>query len=264
MNREKACEAFEALVALTSQLRSPEGCAWDRAQTIASVRPHLVEELHEVLEALDHGDDEKLRDELGDLLYIVVLISEIAADDGRFELGDVVKGIDHKLRRRHPHVFAGESAGTPDEVRATWEGMKRSEKGHEARQSILDGLPRDLSALLTARRMQEKAAAVGFDWTDVPEVIAKAEEELGELRDEITAGRAERYERELGDLLFATVNLARFLNLDPEAALRKANIRFRRRFMEIEKRFRGRDLREVGLAAMDKVWNEAKKKERGD
>lgn len=261
MDNRSRCEAFEELVRLTDYLRSGEGCAWDRAQTTASIRPHLVEEFHEVLEALDHDDDRKLKDELGDLLFLIVFISNIAEEGGRFHVGDVIDGIDEKLRRRHPHVFGGEAATTPDEVRSTWESAKLREESHAGRHSILDGLPRDLSALLTARRMQEKAAAVGFDWDAVPAVIAKAEEELRELRTEIERGNPERYEDELGDLLFAAVNVARFLGVDPEAALRKTNIKFRRRFAEIEKKFVGRDLREVGLAEMDAAWDEAKDRE---
>ena len=262
MSQRTRGAAFEELLNLTDHLRSPDGCAWDRAQTVDSIRPHLVEELHEVMEALDDGDDERLRDELGDLLFIVVFIARIAEEGGRFDVGDVLDGIDEKLRRRHPHVFGEASASTPGEVRSTWEAAKRTEDSHAGRRSILDGLPRDLSALLTARRIQEKASATGFDWNDVSDVLAKAEEELTELRTEIERGCEDRLENELGDLLFAAVNLARFLGLDPEAALRKTNLKFRRRFAEIEERFRGRDLREVGLEAMDRAWDEAKARER--
>jgi len=253
--------AFARLVGLASHLRSPEGCPWDRAQTVDSVRPHLVEEFYEVLDALDHEDDERLKDELGDLLFLIVFIATIACEAGRFDLVGVLDAISDKLRRRHPHVFGDAAAATPDEVRKTWESAKLREASHAGRGSILDGLPRGLSALLTARRIQEKAAAVGFDWKELTDVLAKIDEEIGELKEEIDAARSEKYEEELGDLLFAIVNVARFLDVDPEAALRKANLKFRRRFALIEKRFEGRDLKEVGLDAMDRVWNEAKEKE---
>ena len=257
--------AFEALVALTSHLRSPDGCAWDRAQTIKTIRPHLVEEFHEVLEALDAEDDAKLRDELGDLLFLIVFIARMAEEENRFGVEDVIEGIDSKLRRRHPHVFGEQNADTPSQVRSHWETTKLTEKAHAERTSILDGLPRDLPALLSARRLQEKAAAVGFDWDDVKDVVGKVNEELSELLKEMDEVDYSRHEEELGDLLFAVVNLARFLSVDPEAALRKTNLKFKRRFAAIERRFEGNDLREVGLEAMDRVWNEAKggEKEKG-
>jgi len=255
-------DAFAELVELTRHLRSPEGCAWDRAQTVETIRPHLVEELHETLEALDANDDVRLRDELGDLLFIVVFIARIAEEDGRFDIAQITRGIDAKLRRRHPHVFGDLEASTPDEVRSHWETTKLTEDSHADRRSILDGLPRELSALLTARRIQEKAAAVGFDWPGPADVLDKIEEETAELRAEIDGGATERHEAELGDLLFAVVNIARFLRIDPEAALRKTNLRFRKRFGLIEDRFWGEDLRDIGLEAMDRVWEEAKEKER--
>ena len=254
----KSSDAFERLVALTATLRSPGGCAWDRAQTVATIRPHLVEEFHEVLEAMDADDDEQLRDELGDLLFLIVFIARMMEEGSRFDLTSIVEGIDAKLRRRHPHVFGDKEASTPDAVRSHWERTKLTEKSHSGRTSILDGLPRDLPALLTARRLQEKAAAVGFDWDDLSDVLAKVDEELAELRVEIADRRAEKYEEELGDLLFAIVNIARTLEVDPEAALRKTNLKFRRRFALIEDRFRDKDLSKVGLEAMDRVWNEAK------
>jgi tetrapyrrole methylase family protein/MazG family protein len=254
-------DAFARLIELTAQLRSPDGCAWDRAQTVKTIRPHLVEEFHEVLEALDAEDDSRLRDELGDLLFLIVFIARMSEEAGRFDISEIVEGIDAKLRRRHPHVFGDMEASTPDEVRSHWETTKLTEKSHAERDSILDGLPRDLPALLTARRLQEKAAAVGFDWDDLGGVMAKVDEELAELRQEIDDGSDDRYEAELGDLLFAIVNIARTLHIDPEAALRKTNLKFRRRFAVIEERFRDRNLSEVGLEAMDRVWNEAKDRE---
>lgn len=261
MTIDPAAAAFDRLVKLTETLRSPDGCAWDRAQTIATIRPHLVEEFHELLEALDEGDDSRLRDELGDLFFLVVFIAAMARDEERFDLAAVIDGIDAKLRRRHPHVFGDATATTPDEVRSSWETIKLTEKTHAGRKSMLDGLPRDFSALLTARRMQEKAAAVGFDWKSPDGAMKKVDEELSELKHEIDEGEPDAHEEELGDLLFAVVNVARLLRIDPEAALRKANLKFRRRFAAIEREFSGRDLRDVGLEAMDSVWNEAKKAE---
>ena len=254
----KSSDAFARLVDLTATLRSPGGCAWDRAQTVATIRPHLVEEFHEVLDALDADDDEQLRDELGDLLFLIVFVARMTEEEDRFDLTSVVEGIDAKLRRRHPHVFGDKEAPTPDAVRSHWETTKLTEESHSGRTSILDGLPRNFPALLTARRLQEKAAAVGFDWDDLADVLAKVDEELVELREEIADRRVEKYEEELGDLFFAIVNIARTLEVDPEAALRKTNLKFRRRFALIEDRFRDRDLGKVGLEAMDRVWNEAK------
>ena len=264
VEHEAIRSAFQELLDLTELLRSPGGCAWDRAQTIETLRPHLVEELHEVLEALDHGDDTKVRDELGDLFFLIVFIARIAEEDGRFDLAEIIEGVEAKLRRRHPHVFGADRAETPDEVRSRWEAAKLDEDGHSGRRSILDGLPRDLSALLTARRIQEKAAAVGFDWSEIGSVIDKAEEEIRELKSEIARARPERIEQELGDLLFSIVNVARFLGVDPEATLRRTNVRFRRRFAAVEEAFRGRDLRDVGLDAMDRVWEETKEREEQD
>ncbi len=261
MSTKRAASAFRELLELTAHLRSPDGCAWDRAQTVETLRPHLVEEFHELLEAMDEGGDDRFSDELGDLMFLVVFMARIAEEEERFNMADVLSGIDDKLRRRHPHVFGTETASTPDEVRSTWETAKLSESSHAGRESILDGLPRELPALLAARRLQEKAAAVGFDWDDVGLVLGKIEEELSELKAEIDAGDAGRHAEELGDLLFAIVNVARFLSVDPEAALRATNLKFRRRFASIEETFRGRDLREVGLEAMDRAWDEAKRKE---
>lgn len=262
MSTRETSEAFRELLELTEHLRSADGCAWDRAQTIDTLRPHLVEEFHEALEALDEGDDSKFRDELGDLMFLIVFMARIAEEDDRFSMSDVIAGIDDKLRRRHPHVFGDAKASTPNEVRTTWETAKLQEDSHAGRTSILDGLPRDLSSLLTARRLQEKAAAVGFDWDDVELVLAKIDEELAELREEIADGRTGRRVEELGDLLFAIVNVARFLSVDPDAALRATNAKFRRRFAAIEEAYKDRDLREIGLDAMDRVWNEVKDKER--
>ncbi len=259
MKDQPAGTAFQRLVDLTRTLRSPEGCAWDRAQTIETLRPHLVEEFHEVLEALDAGGDAGLRDELGDLLFLVVFMARIAEEDERFDIIEVVGGLTDKLVRRHPHVFGDAVASTPDEVRSTWEQTKLEESTHRSRNSILDGLPRDLSSLLTARRIQEKAGAVGFDWKDVGDVLAKVREELEELEEEVERGDAERLRDELGDVLFSIVNVARFLRVDPDQALRQTNLKFRKRFAAIEGAFREKDLADVGLEEMDRIWDESKK-----
>ena len=269
MDTKRAADAFAELLDLTEHLRSPDGCAWDRAQTVDTLRPHLVEEFHETVEALDVGEDERLRDEFGDLMFILVFMSAITADEGRFDIADILVGIDNKLRRRHPHVFGDASASTPDEVRATWETAKMEERSHRERSSLLDGLPADMPPLLAARRLQEKASAVGFDWDDVSMVADKVAEELDELLTEVRRtgegeGHGQLLERrrhELGDLLFAVVNLSRFLSVDPDAALRQANLRFRRRFSAIEHAFGDRDLRDVPLEEMDRVWERAKQEE---
>jgi MazG family protein len=264
LDPRSSADAFRRLLELTSTLRSPDGCAWDRAQTVSTIRPHLVEEFHELLEALDADDNAALRDEMGDILFLVVFLGAMAEDEGRFTLEQTIEGIDAKLRRRHPHVFGDEKADTPDEVRSRWESGKLEDETHAARESVLDGLPRDLPALLAARRLQEKAGAVGFDWEKMEDVLAKLREETDELALEVAAGDRERCEQEIGDLLFSVVNVARSLSIDPEAALRKTSLRFRRRFALIEERFRGSDLRKVGLAEMDRVWEEAKRRERDE
>lgn len=263
MTTETETGPFHKLVQLTKHLRAPGGCAWDRAQTIESIRPHFVEEFHEALEAMDERDDAKLRDELGDLLFLIVFISVMGEEASRFTLEEVITGIDEKLRRRHPHVFGDAVAETPDDVRGTWETQKLTEKSHADRESMLDGLPREFSALLTARRMQEKAASVGFDWPTRDEVIDKIVEETAELREELSHGDRDRQEDEIGDLLFAVVNIARYQGIDPDAALRRTNLKFRTRFAAIERHFAGTDLKEVGLEAMDEVWNRVKEEEEG-
>jgi MazG family protein len=263
VNEQSAGAAFQRLIDLTRALRSPDGCAWDRAQTIETLRPHLVEEFHEVLEALDASDDAALRDELGDLLFLVVFMARIAEEGERFDIEGVIGNLSDKLVRRHPHVFGDAVATTPDEVRSRWEKTKLQEASHARRDSILDGLPKDLSSLLTARRIQEKAGAVGFDWKNISDVLGKVREELEELEDELPDADEGRVREELGDLLFSIVNVARFLHVDPDQALRQTNLKFRRRFAAIEERFQDRDLSEVGLEEMDRIWDETKKEDDG-
>lgn len=248
------------LADLIAQLRAPDGCPWDRAQTHQSLRPYLLEEAHELLEALDSGDPEAVCDELGDVLLQILLHSQLAAEDGAFTILDVLEQLARKLIRRHPHVWGEAKLDSPESVRQTWEQLKREERGElEPGRPTLAGLPKSLPALLQAQRYQERAAKVGFDWENAGDVAAKVREEMEELL-HATPG-AER-EAEFGDLLFALVNWARWLEIaDVESALRATNQRFSERFQFIENRLReaGCTLNETTLAEMDALWEEAKR-----
>lgn len=257
---------FEALVAIMDRLRDPGGCPWDREQTYATLRGFLLEEAYEVAEAIDDGDPEHLREELGDLLFQVVFLSRLAREEGRFDASDVIEGIATKMIRRHPHVFAEETAEDAEEVLRKWEEIKKKEKadaGKAARESVLDGLPRALPALVKAQRLGDKAARVGFDWPGPVEVLEKIDEEARELRAAVGAGDAANAEEELGDLLFAAAMLGRKLGVDPEAALERANAKFRRRFGEVERALRdeGVPIDRAGLDRMERLWQEAKGRE---
>jgi MazG family protein len=258
---------FDALVAIMDRLRDPGGCPWDREQTYATLRGFLLEEAYEVAEAIDDGDPDHLREELGDLLFQVVFLSRLAKEQGRFDAADVIEGIATKMIRRHPHVFAEDSAEDAAEVLRRWEEIKKKEKadaGQAPRASLLDGLPRALPALVKAQRLGDKAARVGFDWPEAGAVIDKVHEELEELRSAVRAEDAGGAAEELGDLLFATAMLGRKLGVDPEAALEAANAKFRRRFEGVEQalRERGVPLEQAGLELMDRLWNETKRRER--
>lgn len=244
-------ETFQDTIA---RLRAPGGCPWDRKQTHQSLRPHLLEETYEALAALDADDIEALREELGDLLLQIVLQAQIAVEAGEFSLAQVIEGINAKIKHRHPHVFAGVTVANVGEVLHNWEEIKRGEKGEH---SVLGGVSRTLPALARAQSIQERAARVGFDWPEVEGVIAKIAEEVAELRE---AKTAEKREKELGDLLFAVVNLARWLSVDAESALRGACERFIERFSGMEDlcRQRGLDLTQLSLAEQDALWEEVK------
>jgi MazG family protein len=260
--------AFEAFVALIARLRAPGGCPWDREQTHASLKPMTIEEAYEVLEAIDEGDDAELAGELGDLLLQVVFHSQIATDEGRFNVADVIARVSEKMVRRHPHVFADETARTSGEVLRNWEAIKEAEQARAGRPegSMLDSVSAGLPAAMEAYQMTTKASRVGFDWPDAASVLAKLDEETAELREAVAAGGATdaRVAEELGDLLFAAVNVARLLGHDPESALKAANRKFRRRFRHIEGRLRaaGRKPAEATLAEMDALWEEAKAAEK--
>ncbi len=256
--------SMEAFLEIVAHLRAPDGCPWDRQQTHQSLRSHLLEEAYEVLAAIDAEDPQALQEELGDLLLQVALHAQIASEEGEFNFTDVVRGIHQKIVRRHPHVFGALKVEGVEGVLRNWERLKQAEReanGQEER-SLLAGVPLALPALTQAQELQDRAARVGFDWPQIEPVWAKVHEELDEVR---SAPDETAREKELGDLLFAVVNLARWYKVDAESALRATNQRFRQRFAYIEQRARelGRSLSEMTLAEMDAFWEEAKDNEAG-
>lgn len=257
MAKETSFEEFQALIA---HLRSPEGCPWDREQTHQTLRTNLLEETYEVLTALDADNPATLREELGDLMLQIVLHAQIASEFGEFKMTDVLAGIHRKIVRRHPHVFGNIKLDSADRVVRNWEALKAAERranGEHEIKGLLEGVPKALPALSQAQAYQARAARVGFDWSEIAPVVEKVREELEEL---LHAGNGEEREAELGDLLFAVVNLARWYKVDAESALRRTNERFYRRFTYIEEKARqsGRDLHQMSLEEMDVFWEEAK------
>jgi tetrapyrrole methylase family protein/MazG family protein len=254
---------FTQAVAIMHRLRAPGGCPWDAEQTHDSLKRYLLEECYEVIEAIDKGDDALLQEELGDLLLQPLFHAAIAEERGAFTIDDVITSLCDKLVRRHPHVFGDQRVKTADEQVENWERIKKAEKGAE-RKSALSGVPPQLPALLKAQKVTEKAARVGFDWEHVDQVFAKVLEELHELEETLESRDEERMEAELGDLLFAIVNLGRFLALNPEEALRKTISRFTRRFAHVETTLhaQGVSLHDATLDEMEALWQEAKKLER--
>lgn len=256
---------IERLLEIMARLRAPDGCPWDREQTFRSIAPYTVEEAHEVAEAIETGSRTALRDELGDLLLQVVYHARMADEEGAFDWADVVGAISDKMVRRHPHVFGTEPGGARSES-FDWEALKASERAarSEERDSVLDGVPSGLPALVRALKLTERAATVGFDWTDPEDVLGKIAEESAELVEEI-GGRTDRIEEEYGDLLFVMVNLGRHLKVDPEGALRRANAKFERRFRGVEERLAedGRTPADATLSEMDALWTQVKQAERG-
>jgi tetrapyrrole methylase family protein/MazG family protein len=251
---------FEDLKNIMRRLRSPRGCPWDREQDHLSLRPYLIEETYEVLEAIDGQDPEKLREELGDLLLQIVFHAQVAEERGTFDIEDVIESITEKLKRRHPHVFGGKKVSDSRDVLSGWERIKQQETEGKKDSSILDGVPKELPALLKAHRVQEKVSRVGFDWDHIDEVFAKVEEEMAEFRAAYRRGEKDQVEEELGDVFFSLVNLARFLETSPEDALRRTIDKFIARFKYVESELGRRGLKphEVDLEAMDTLWNEAK------
>jgi len=269
--KETAGEKFEALLDIMRRLRAPGGCPWDREQTHASLRPFVLEETYEVLEAIDAGDIDDLREELGDYFYEAVFLAQISEEANHFTIGDAIDAIREKLVRRHPHVFARQSDEEPittGQVIERWETMKareRQAKGQDdtPAKTTLSGVPKTLPSLLRAYEISSRAAAVGFDWAKAADVLDKIEEEVAEVRREVESGATghlSRAEEEMGDLLFAITNLSRKLGIEPEGALRRANEKFTKRFDAMERAFagRGKILTEVALDAMEEEWQRVK------
>ena len=261
---------FQRLVEIMARLRGPEGCPWDREQTLETLRAYAVEETYEVLDAIERKDWGQLAEELGDLQLQIVFQAQIASEDGRFTIDDVLSSINEKLIRRHPHVFGDESADTAGEVLHRWEQIKAEEKrlkdthATTSGGSILQDIPRSQPAMLEARQIGKAAAKVGFDWRRFDDLIGKLDEEIEELQQARalqSADRAGRMEEEVGDLLFMLVNIARHLKVNPELALRRANAKFRERFGYVERRLReqGKSMESAGLEEMEELWQQAKK-----
>jgi len=274
-----AAHAFARLVDLVRTLRAPGGCPWDREQTLQTLRPFVLEEAYEVVEALDHDDRHALREEIGDFIFEGVLLAQLCDEAGDFTVADSLRIISDKLVRRHPHVFGPQDASappdalrpgpsTPDEVVERWEAIKAKEPGKSGSPRMaLGGVPKSLPALLRTHEIGIRAAAVGFDWERAADVVAKIEEEVAELRECVASGLASRQAQaveEMGDLLFAIANLSRKLGIEPESALRLANEKFTRRFTEMESQLRagGRQLADCSLDEMENEWARVKRAER--
>lgn len=259
-----SARTFDDLVAIMNRLRDPGGCPWDREQTYATLRGHLIEECYEVVDALDRADLPALCEELGDLLFQIVFLARLASEDGAFEAKDVVEGIAAKMVRRHPHVFGADTVKTAADVLVRWEEIKKVEKKDagksEAEVSVLAGIPPALPALVKAQRLGTKAARVGFDWREDADVLAKLDEETAELRGAVASGDREAIREEIGDALFTVAMLARRLDLDADAALASANTKFHTRFARVEEELRRRriPIGEAGLTLMDRLWNDVK------
>ena len=278
---EAASQAIERLLKVMSMLRDPEfGCPWDLEQSIESLIPFTIEEVYEVVDAIERGDMVDLEDELGDLLFQVVFYAQLAGEAGHFRFAEVAEAISNKLIRRHPHVFpngklesfANKSELSPEQVVVNWDAIKEQERAEKRAKrgdsgsveqdmlSALDDVPRALPSLERSRKLQKRAASVGFDWNDVKPVIAKLKEEVAEYEEAMASADAEAVQHELGDILFAAVNLARHTGVEPEIALREANQRFENRFKWIEQELssRGTTVKEASLETMDELWEQAK------
>src|SRR4051794_2099042 len=262
-----AGDMFQRLVDIMARLRGPNGCPWDREQTIESLRGFVLEETYEVLDAIDRGDHQALRGEIGDLLFEGVFLAQVEADEGRFTVAESLQSITEKLIRRHPHIFADRQSGvtTAGQVLEQWEQIKaREQKDAGERRSLLRGIPSTLPALLRAHEIGTRVGAVGFEWARTADVVTKIEEEVAEVRRAVESEGPSRTEEEVGDLLFSIANLARRLGVEPESALRKANAKFSARFEAVERALeeRGRSVHDSSLEEMDAEWERVKARER--
>ena len=253
---KKGADQVARLLEIMARLRRPkDGCPWDLEQTIDSVKPHLIEEAYEALDAMESGNREHLAEELGDLLLQIVFQSQMASEEGSFNFADVARGISDKLIRRHPHIFGDVKVADSKEVLRNWDAIKKTE--NKARESALDGVPKHTPPLHRAHQLQKRAARVGFDWSDIQDVFAKLEEEIAELKEAVAAKNRKHVLEELGDVLFSVVNIARFVKVDPAYALELTNAKFSRRFRIVENEIvsSGRKMKDCTLAQMDEIWN---------
>ena len=268
-SRKPVGKLFEDLVDVQARLRAPGGCPWDREQTHLTLRTYLIEEAYEVLDAIEKGSPQELTEELGDLLLQVLFHADLAREIGAFDISDVITGIHDKMVRRHPHVFGDVKAETSGEVLKNWAQLKAKEKQEASREratseipapSALDGVPRNLPALLEAFQMTRRAAQVGFDWERVEGIFEKLEEETAELRAELADSNRRAAEEEVGDLFFSVVNLARFLGFDPEVSLKHSNLKFKKRFQDMEREalHSGRRLSELSKVELEQLWDASK------
>ena len=252
----KGAEQMARLLEIMARLRRPkDGCPWDLEQTLDTIKPHLIEEAYEALDAMESGNREHLAEELGDLLLQIVFQSQIASQEGSFNFADVAQGICDKLIRRHPHIYGTVQVADSKEVLRNWDAIKKTEK--HVRVSALDGVPKHVPPLHRAYQLQKRAARVGFDWPDIQKVYPKLEEEIGELKEAVAAGDRKNVIEELGDVLFSVVNLARFVKVDPAYALELTNAKFIRRFQAVEDEIvaSGRKMKDCTLAQMDEIWD---------
>ncbi|HPQ37330.1 MAG TPA: nucleoside triphosphate pyrophosphohydrolase [Synergistaceae bacterium] len=274
-SREKKNAEFERLQEIMRRLRAPGGCPWDREQTLESLRPYIIEEAYELVEAIEKREEKGIVEECGDLLLQVFFIAQIARETGAFDMGDILQGVSDKLERRHPHVFGEVRVDSSDEVSVNWERIKAEERaekgtsssGEEERKSMLGGIPRSMPSLLRSFEMQRRAAKVGFDWPkgDCTPVLEKVKEEMAEIQEVLARDpeNSEELENEMGDLLFAVVNLGRHLGVNSELALQKGCMKFLRRFSAVEREVNegSRSWESYSLEELDAFWEEAKKRE---
>ncbi len=254
-------DTFNKLIEIVDTLMSENGCPWDKVQTRETLKPYLVEETYETLEALDGNNPDQIKEELGDLLYQILFHAKISEKKNEFNITDVIQSISDKMVHRHPHVFKEENLETPEEVVTQWEEIKSKEKGKADRKSVLDGIPSHLPGLMRAQKLQKKAAKQGFDWDQISQVFDKLDEEVAEFKEAVLSGNETDMASEMGDILFVLVNIAKFKNIDAEEALRATNNKFIKRFHHIESEVakRGKTLKDTPLEELEQYWQEAKR-----